>query len=50
MPDGAHLGVTVERVGDRTGKVYSGTIQPDVPIELGAAEQAAQAWLEQRCE
>ena len=47
LPDGAHLAITEVLVHDRTGKDYSGTIQPDVPA--ADAEQAARDWIEQQC-
>jgi hypothetical protein len=49
LSDGAHLAVTETLVGDRTGRIYGTTIQPDVSTDLDAAEQAAKNWLMQQC-
>ena len=33
MPGGAVLAVTTSRFADRTGRVYGGRLEPDVPSE-----------------
>jgi len=49
MSDGANLAVTTSLIADRSGAVYSGTIQPDVVTDPDFAEAAAKTWIEQQC-
>jgi hypothetical protein len=49
LSDGAVLAVTVSKVGDRTGRIYEGSLQPDVTSGAEEAHGAARAWLEDNC-
>lgn len=49
LKDGAVLAVTVSGVADRTGRYYSGPIEPDERSELAFTEAAATKWLLDRC-
>nr|WP_225563089.1 S41 family peptidase [Rhodanobacter sp. DHG33] len=53
LPDGSKIFLTTAVDVDRTGQVYGGKLQPDVPVTTSDAEgdatlAVAQAWLQQK--
>lgn len=50
LPDGGLLGVAASRELDRTGRAYTGPIDPEVLMPEERAESAARAWLLSQCD